>query len=178
MLIDERENRAERVLDAAKAMATAARTAPKGKGVDIIEIAIATTDTIQLLSDTMTAISADTGMKFLLRDAENILQADAILLIGTHQQVQALNCGYCGFSTCAEKPLQVPCAINTTDVGIAIGSACATAADWRVDTRVLFSAGWAAQKLNLLSGCHTVFAIAISCTSKNPFFDRKPKTQQ
>jgi uncharacterized ferredoxin-like protein len=71
----------------------------------------------------------------------------------------------------------VPCAINSVDVGIAIGSACATAADNRVDTRVMFSAGLAAQRLNILEGCKQVFAIPISASSKNPFFDRKPKEQ-
>ena len=35
----------------------------------------------------------------------------------------------------------VPCAFNSIDVGIAVGSACATAADLRLDTRVMYSAG-------------------------------------
>ena len=69
----------------------------------------------------------------------------------------------------------VPCALNTVDVGIAVGSACAMAADLRVDTRVMFSAGLAAQRLDWLKGCKTVFAIPVSASSKNPFFDRKPK---
>lgn len=71
----------------------------------------------------------------------------------------------------------VPCALNSIDVGIAIGSACATAADNRVDTRVMFSAGLAAQQLDWLPGCQTVFAIPLSASSKNPFFDRKPKQE-
>ncbi|MDB0807020.1 ferredoxin domain-containing protein, partial [Phocaeicola vulgatus] len=53
--------------------------------------------------------------------------------------------------------------------------ACATAADNRVDTRVMFSAGLAAQRLNWLEGCTQVYAIPVSASSKNPFFDRKPK---
>ena len=71
------------------------------------------------------------------------------------------------------KPLDVPCAINSVDVGIAIGSACAMAADCRVDTRVMFSAGYAAQRLGWLGECKQVYAILISASSKNPFFDRK-----
>jgi uncharacterized ferredoxin-like protein len=62
-------------------------------------------------------------------------------------------------------------------VGIAVGSACATAADLRVDSRVMFSVGYAAQKLNWLNGCKTVIAILISASTKNPFFDRKPKNE-
>jgi len=70
----------------------------------------------------------------------------------------------------------VPCALNTMDVGIAVGSACATAADLRVDTRVMFSAGLAAQQLGWLPECRSVLAIPVSAASKNPFFDRKPKS--
>lgn len=58
------------------------------------------------------------------------------------------------------------------------GSACATAADMRVDTRVMFSAGLAAQRMNWLKDCKTVFAIPVSASSKNPFFDRKPKEEK
>ena len=42
---------------------------------------------------------------------------------------------------------------------------------------LMFSAGLAAQRLNLLEGCKQVFAIPVSASSKNPFFDRKPKEQ-
>ena len=163
-------------MDAARRMMLAARTAPKGKGIDIIEIGVATDDDILRLSDEMLRIAADTGLKFFLRDAENIKSAEAIVLLGTRQQVQGLNCAHCGFATCAEKPETVPCAINSVDLGIAIGSACATAADLRVDTRVMFSAGLAAQHLHFLGEeCRCVMAIPVSASSKNPFFDRKPK---
>ena len=177
MILNEREARHEQVLRIAQQMMTAARTAPKGKGVDVIEIAMITDENIQRLSNEMIAIHAENGFKFFLRDADNILNAECIILIGTREHAHGLNCGHCGFPTCAERPAGVPCAIVSTDVGIAIGSACATAADHRVDTRVMFSAGLAAQRLNLLEGCRQVFAIPVSASSKNPFFDRKPKEQ-
>lgn len=176
MIENERNIRHQLALDAARRMMLAARTAPKGKGIDIIEIGVATDDDILRLSDEMLRIAADTGLKFFLRDAENIKSAEAIVLLGTRQQVQGLNCAHCGFATCAEKPETVPCAINSVDLGIAIGSACATAADLRVDTRVMFSAGLAAQHLHFLGEeCRCVMAIPVSASSKNPFFDRKPK---
>ena len=175
MIQNEREIRHELVLQAVRQMMTAARTAPKGKGLDIIEVAMVTDGDILRLSEEMEKLSDETGMKFLLRDADNIQQADAVLIIGTRQQVQGLNCAHCGYATCAEKPEAVPCAINTVDVGIAIGSACATAADLRVDTRVMFSAGLAAQRLGFLGDSKCVMAIPVSASSKNPFFDRKPK---
>ena len=177
MIINERESRHEQVLNVARQMMTAARTAPKGKGVDIIEVALVTDEDIKKLSEQLISLSEEQGMKFFLRDADNILSAECVLLIGTRELAQGLNCGHCGFPTCAERSTGVPCVINSVDVGIAIGSACATAADHRVDTRVMFSAGLAAQRLDILKGCKQVFAIPVSASSKNPFFDRKPKEQ-
>ena len=173
MILNERDSRHEHLLAAARHIMTAARTAPKAKGVDIIEIALIEGDDLIVLSDKMVAMVEEHGMKFFLRDAENIRQAECVIIIGTHQLPHGLNCAHCGYSTCTDKPNGVPCAINSIDVGIAIGSACATAADLRLDTRVLFSAGLAAQRLNLLPDCTQTFAIAISASSKNPFFDRK-----
>ncbi len=158
-------------------MMTAARTAPKGKGVDLLEIITIDGEDIEKLSSKMVDMYEGNGLKFFLRDAENIKSAEALLIIGTRDQAQGLNCRYCGFDTCESRTTDVPCAINSIDVGIAIGSACATASDLRVDTRVMFSAGMAAQESGLLPACRQVIAIAISASSKNPFFDRKPKTQ-
>jgi uncharacterized ferredoxin-like protein len=178
MLINERDTRTDRLLQVANEMMTAARTAPKGKGVDIIEVILVTGETIIQLSDLMKEYSEMTGMKFITRDANNILQAEAIILIGTKQKVQNLNCGYCGFDTCVEKMMhtEVPCAINTIDTGIAIGSACSVAADHRVDSRIMFSVGRVAQENNMMPGCSSIFGIPISGSTKNPFFDRVSKT--
>ena len=130
MQINERDTREERLARVAEEMMTAARTAPKAKGIDIIDVLAITGATIAGLSEAMLEYSARTGLKFIARDAENILQAGAIVLVGTRAQVQGLDCGYCGFPTCEAKggAPDVPCAINTVDVGIAIGSACALAA--------------------------------------------------
>ncbi len=178
MLINERDTRTARLLQVANEMMTAARTAPKGKGFDIIEVALITGETIQQLSEAMLKYSKKSGLKFMLRDAANILHAEVIVLIGTKQQIHNLNCGYCGFDTCAEKMQfpEVPCSLNSVDVGIAIGSACSVAADHRVDSRVMFSVGRVAQELNLMPGCSNIYGIPISCSSKNPFFDRKSMT--
>ena len=177
MILNERDSRHEQVLHIGKQMMVAARTAPKAKGVDIIEVALVTDEDIRRLSEEMRAVCEENGFKFFLRDADNIMEAECVLLIGTQELPHGLNCGHCGFATCADRPVGVPCALNSVDVGIAIGSACAIAADYRVDTRVMFSAGLAAQRLDMLKGCKQVFAIPVSASSKNPFFDRKPKEQ-
>lgn len=175
MIYNERDVRHEHVLAVARQMMTAARTAPKGKGIDVVEVALVTDEDLGRLADEMRRISDETGMKFFLRDADNVLQAECVVIIGTREQAQGLNCGHCGFDTCEARSKGVPCALNSIDVGIAVGSACATAADCRVDTRVMFSAGLAAQRLEWLPGCRSVLAIPVSAASKNPFFDRKPK---
>ena len=125
MIYNERDIRPDVVKSLAEAVMAAARTAPKAKGRDLVEIVMLTDDDIVRLSDAMRQISAESGLKFLLRDADNILQAQALILIGTREPSQAcaLNCGYCGFATCEAKPTNIPCVMNGVDVGIAIGSA-------------------------------------------------------
>ena len=95
MIINERDIRNQSVLEAAHQIMVAARTAPKGKGIDIIEIITVTDEDIKQISEHLKVMSKETGMKFLLRDAENILQAEAMILIGTKKQNQGLNCAYC-----------------------------------------------------------------------------------
>lgn len=172
MILSERDSRHEHTLHIARQMMTAARTAPKGRGIDIIEAAVVTGEEAQLLAGKMKRMSEEPGRMFFLRDAGNVETAECVVLLGTKGKAMGLNCGHCGFPTCESRTDGIPCAINTVDVGIALGSACATAADLRVDTRVMFSAGLAAQQLNYLDGCQTVFAILLSASSKNPFFDR------
>lgn len=178
MLLNERQARQQLVEEAARQIMIAARTAPKGKGVDVIEVCMITGEEICQLSDEMRRIGWQTGMKFFLRDSDNILLAEAVVLIGTRDHCQGLNCLRCGFAHCADRPQGVPCAINTIDVGIAIGSACAMAADLRLDTRVMHSAGMAAMNLGWpCAEAKNVLALPLSCKSKNPFFDRQTKRQ-
>lgn len=177
MVYNERDERHLHVIECAKQMMTAARTAPKAKGVDIIEISMITDDDIVALSNALHHIGENMGRGGLMRDADNILSAEAVLLIGSREEAMCLNCGYCGFPTCGERTEGVPCAMNTIDVGIAVGSACATAADLRLDTRVMYSVGYAALKLGWMPGCNYIIGIPVSASSKNPFFDRKRKVQ-
>jgi len=141
------------LLRVAERMAVAARTAPKAKGIDNIFISIITDDTIKELSAEMIRIGNETGQAFFVRDAENILNAGAILLLGTKIQTLGLKqCDYCGFESCVDKSsnAKIPCAFNNIDLGIAIGSAVSVAADNRVDNRVMFSVGYAAKELKII----------------------------
>ena len=175
MILNERENRRERMQDAVRQIMAAGRTAPKGKGVDNIEIITLMDEHIGQLSQAMREASEENGMKFFLRDADNIMQAEAVILVGAKTLPMGLNCGYCGHPTCADRNAhpEVPCALNMVDLGIALGSMTAMAADLRIDNRVMFSAGIAALRMGLLKECHAVFAVPLSISSKNPFFDRQ-----
>lgn len=175
MIINEKEIKLARMLEIGKQMMIAARTAPKGKGMDNLELILVSGDDLQVLADHMIKSVDNHGRLFFLRDAENIRQAQAVVVLGTRLINMGLNCGYCGFPTCADKDLQpgLPCAFPLNDLGIAVGSACATAADFRVDTRVMFSAGTAAMELGWLGeSCRVAYAIPMSATGKSPFFDR------
>jgi uncharacterized ferredoxin-like protein len=116
-------------------------------------------------------------VEFYHRDADNILNAEAILLIGTRIETLGLNeiCQLCGFDNCTEKEKSpnTPCVFNTGDLNLAIGSAVSLAADMRVDNRIMFSVGKAAQAIKLFdSDVKIVYGIPIAISSKNPFFDR------
>jgi uncharacterized ferredoxin-like protein len=174
----EQELRKSALFEVAKQMATAVRTAPKGRGVDNLAIAIVDGDEIRQLSDRMKEMhSQGRAGDFFVRDAENILQSEAIVLIGT--KIEPLDlpfCGLCGLETCDNNRNHpdVPCAFNTSDLGTATGSAAAVAADARVDNRIMFTVGMAARELNLLGEeSKIVMGIPLSCSGKSPFFDRK-----
>lgn len=170
------DTRHETLRHIAALMMNAARTAPKARGIDNLEIAMLSGDDIERLAGKLKEMSGEPGRGFFMRDAENILQAGAVVLIGTRYDVMGLNCGWCGFPTCGEKteraPL-APCAFNTDDLGIAVGSAVSVAADHRADCRVMYSAGVAAMASGLMPECHAILAIPVSATGKSPFFDRK-----
>lgn len=173
MVYDERDIRKAQALDIAQKMVVAARTAPKGKGVDVVECAVVDGDDLETLARTMEAIGQERGHQFFLRDANCVRKSLCVALVGTRTKLQGLNCGYCGFPTCSEKPQEVPCEVNSVDVGIALGAAVSRAQAFGVDTRIMFSAGLAAQQLRLLGeGVGQVYAIPVSISSKSPFFDR------
>lgn len=173
MIINERQNRSERLLHAAMDMLTAARTAPKGKGADTLEVALVTGDDLERLAAEMDRLVAEEGKApFFSRDAACLRKAEGVILIGSRNIPLGLNCGRCGFPSCGEKPKTTPCVFNNVDAGIAIGSVVAMASQMHVDNRVMFSAGVAAESLGLLPGACGISAIPLSCSSKNPFFDR------
>jgi uncharacterized ferredoxin-like protein len=174
----EEELREDQVIDVARKMMIAARTAPKGRGKDDTVIALVTGESIREISDKIKEMAARDNLKpFFLRDAENILSSPAMLLLGSRISAMGVQpCGMCGFESCEEKNKHPnhPCAFNTGDLGIAIGSAVSVAMDYRVDNRIMYTVGQAVLEMKLLGeDVKIAYGIPLSVTSKNPFFDRK-----
>lgn len=159
----------------AELMVAAARTAPKGKGTDNLEIIIVEGDSKDKLSTEMRTIAEREGIAFFNRDANNVDSAHLLVMIGTKiGPVGVPYCGYCGFENCSDNQANNGiCAFNTGDLGIAIGSAVSVAANHRCDNRVLFSAGKTALDLGYFSeDIKIAYAIPLSISGKSPFFDR------
>ena len=177
-VINENELRQEAILNVAREMILAARTAPKARGVNNIAMSVITGNDINELAKETKLIGEKEDNPIFNRDAANVLNsADAVVLIGTRIASIGLNyCGLCGFPNCASKNEEpnIPCVFNTGDLGIAIGSAVSIAMDFRVDNRIMYTIGVAACKMELLGkDIRIAYGIPLSASSKNPFFDRK-----
>jgi uncharacterized ferredoxin-like protein len=176
MRIDGESMEREGLLEAARRICVAARTAPKGRGVDNLVTAVLTGEQKEEIAREMQAIGERSGAAFFIRDAANVRAAGALVLLGTRTRTLGLEpCGFCGFEDCAanERAGGI-CAFNTGDLGIAIGSAVSVAADLRVDNRVFFTAGRAALNLKTLGEqVRIAYGIPLSVGPKSPFFDRR-----
>lgn len=175
MLDFNRETNLDNLLHAADLIATAARTAPKGKGKDLLVTAVVTGEEKDRLCRKMREIALRDEVPFFERDAGGVERVAVLLLLGTRKEPLGLpKCGYCGYDGCgAMLAAKGTCVFNTGDLGIAVGSAASRAADLRIDNRILYSAGKAAVELGLLGDdVPIVYAIPLSVSGKNPFFDR------
>ncbi|KQC05547.1 MAG: hypothetical protein APR53_07150 [Methanoculleus sp. SDB] len=170
----------------ASLMALSARTAPKSKGTDVLVITVIGRDRLGVLADEMRAHGKQYEIGFFLRDAENVANSDACVIIGARGgEVLGLNCGGCGYPTCQEmsEAYRYPttgentfggpnCVLRMADLGIAVGSAVKTASIHNVDNRVMYSGGVGALRLGWLEGCSVAFAIPLRVSGKNIYFDR------
>jgi len=97
------------------------------------------------------------------------------VLVGAKYETRGLNerCQLCGFGNCAAcKAAGATCVFAPMDLGIALGSAVALAADNRIDNRIMFTIGKAAASLGLLGDYKLIMGIPLSVSGKSPFFDR------
>ena len=166
------------ILNVARAMCAAARTAPKACGIDHLNTCIVTGEDKDKLADEMEKIAEKFDKPFFIRDAGNIRASHAVVLIGASLGQRSLNecCTLCRHKNCTECVQENGvCVYDPMDLGIALGSAVSVAADNRIDNRILFSAGQAAIALGILPEAKIVMAIPLSATRKSLYFDRQPK---
>lgn len=162
--------------DVAEFMSLAARTAPKTRGRDNLEILIVDgEDEKKSLIKKMKEIASRDNRPSCERDATNIENTRYIVIIGSKVEPLGLNCGFCGYNTCEELlKTKAVCAYNSMDLGIALGSAASVAARFHVDNRLMYSIGKSAIETGLFkSKIKQAIGIPLSSTGKNPFFDRK-----
>lgn len=165
------------ILNTAARMCGAARTAPKARGVDNILTLVLTGQEKDALADKMEEIALreygkSTG--HFPRDAGNLRAAQAVVLIGVRRTFAAMPyCSFCGFENCGRcDKAGGRCAFNTIDLGIALSSAVSIATDDRVDNRIMFSVGKAAEEMGFHEDGVLWHGIPISVSGKSPFFDR------
>ncbi|UCH32500.1 MAG: hypothetical protein JSV05_03735 [Candidatus Bathyarchaeota archaeon] len=173
----------EALLQVSKLMLVSARTAPKSKGVDNILTAVVSGKEKEALAEEMDKIGDERKLKGFKRDAQNLKNSEASVLIGIRGTLSpGLNCGACGYTTCsefdeAEKKAGLDfvgptCVFKALDLGIALGSAVKTASLLNVDNRIMYRIGTAARRLNFLPGASVIIGVPISAKGKNIYFDR------
>src|SRR5512136_875348 len=121
------------VMAVADLMALAARTAPKGKGIDTIGIRVLAKKDIKRLAARLERLGTERNIGFFLRDAKNLAASDDCVLLGCRgQEPGGINCGGCGYANCADftqalrrrrtetmTPFAGPnCILRMTDLGI------------------------------------------------------------
>ena len=171
----------EAVETVAQMMAVSAITAPKTKGENFVAVQVLTGEAVKGLARGMEAYGQKTGKQNFNRDARNVANSDAVVLIGLKEpDTSGLDCGACGYETCAEL-LSAPkaqgefrgpfCAYRVLDMGIALGSAAKTASLFNVDNRIMYRVGAVAREMKLVDWEY-VIGIPLSVSGKSIYFDR------
>lgn len=168
-------------------MALSARTAPKAVGLDSIKIEVLTGKDQNKLANQMIKLGNELTMDFFRINAEQVKESDATIIIGVEGRTPlGINCGGCGYASCAEMAKAVKggknkkalypapnCVLKISDLGIAVGSAVRTASIHNADNRIMFSAGVAALQIGMLKGCSVAYGIPLKASGKNIFWDKK-----
>jgi len=171
-------------------MAAAARTAPKGRGVDAIRTLIVEGEDIESLARAMEDAAPgrpDIVENAFRRDARNVRNSACVLLIGINgapkKPEKPFDCGACGLRTCAAlisaRAKRVAggdyagpvCAFVAMDLGVALASAARVAADHNIDNRIMYTLGVGACRLKWMEA-DVIIGIPLSVTGKSIYFDR------
>lgn len=175
------------IMQVAAMMELAARTAPKSKGQDYLEILTLSGGRLNDLVGAMTSFGREKKKENFDRDAANLAASSAVVLVGLRKSGSlGLDCGACGYHNCQEFDLAGKvdiefsgpfCAYRLIDLGIALGSAVKTAQMLNVDNRIMYRIGAAARWAGLVDW-EIVMGIPLSASGKNIFFDRAEQKQR
>ena len=165
----------------AQLMAISATTAPKSKGENFVQTKLLKGEIIKKLGDAMLAFGERTKKKDFDRDSKNVIQSEAVLLIGIRKaNVLGLDCAACGFADCKTMQKQEKvsgefvgptCAFRLLDMGIALGSAVKTASMLNVDNRIMYRIGVVAREMAIVDWDY-VMGIPLSVTGTSIYSDR------
>jgi uncharacterized ferredoxin-like protein len=178
MLIDGNEVEKDSLYQVAQLMCLAARTAPKGGGVDTITTAVVSKGTKGRLAVEMRKLGEENNMKAYSLNSEQVDASECVVLIGAKlKRYMIKTCNFCGFEGCKEnKKANGICAVGVGDLGIAIGVAASVAGRHHADNRIMFTIGKAALGLNLLGDdVKIAYGIPLSAKGKNIYFDEEWK---
>jgi uncharacterized ferredoxin-like protein len=183
-IVESTNGEKDAILEAAKLMLLAARTAPKSGGVDDILTMIVHDKEKNAIAKKMEEIAEKRKIEGFKRDAKNVRDSEALILIGVRGDKSfGIKCGACGYKSCKEfneakkkfgQDFSGPtCVFKALDLGIALGSAAKTASILNVDNRIMYRVGSAALKLKLMPEATVIMGIPVSAKGKNIYFDRK-----
>ncbi|MGQ9543367.1 MAG: ferredoxin domain-containing protein [Candidatus Bathyarchaeia archaeon] len=182
-IVESSDTEFEGLVSVARLMMISARTAPKSGGKDDVETLLIYGEEKDMIADEMEKIGKERDSKGFLRDSRNVRDSAAVVLIGVEGTKSfGLNCGGCGFKTCAEFDKAVKgkgldfkgpnCIFKSLDMGIALGSAAKTAMDHNADNRIMYRIGTAAMRLGFTKKSSMVMGIPLSAKGKSIYFDR------
>ncbi|MHB1315075.1 MAG: ferredoxin domain-containing protein [Christensenellales bacterium] len=176
MIQDSKTAETAAILATAQKMCAAARTAPKACGKDTIHTCIMTGETLHQIADEMERLGKEHEVLFFSRDAQNLRNSTALVVIGCEIVPRMLTyCQYCHFENCKEcKKNDGICVYAPMDLGIALGSAVGVAADERIDNRIFYTAGKAVLSLGLLPPeVRIAMGIPLSAWGKSIYHDQR-----
>jgi len=182
-IITSQKGEKDALLEAAKLMLISARTAPKSGGIDDILTLIVYGQDKDAIAQKMDEIAAERKSDGFKRDAKNVKDSEAVILIGVKGTKSfGVNCGACGYRNCkqfekAKKKLGQDflgptCVFKALDMGIALGSAAKMASLLNVDNRIMYRIGAAALKLRIMPEATVIMGIPLSAKGKSIYFDR------
>jgi len=163
------------LIHVAELMALSARTAPKARGEDFLDIMVLTGPELQKLGKAMLKFGERVNDMDYERDGMCVCNSTACLLVSVRDPIKKKGTpkgkeGRKGSSKgdFYDESERVK---RYLDLGIALGSAAKTASIHNADCRIMWHAGEVAGALGMMDGM-VIIGIPIAAHGKNIFFDR------